>query len=163
MTPSPAAQPALGAYSTTWFWGHKTLVPQPLSPSPPFPRGRTLLTCLPKESETPLPPPLSRALVSRRPRGGGAALSEAALPPPPQPAPEARRPRPLRAFCLRVGPLRPRPRLHVSRPINYLIPLFMMFLNILFTFCFIRDIQNMDSEELSLRLSIDLLVLPKAS
>lgn len=88
MTPSPAAQPALGAYSTNWVWGHKTLVPQPPPPSPPFPRGQTLLTCLPKESETPLPPTLSRALVSRRPRAGGAALSEAALPPLPQPAPE---------------------------------------------------------------------------
>lgn len=88
VTPSPAAQPALGAYNTTWVWGHKTLVPQPPPPSPPFPRGRTLLTCLPKGSETPLPPTLSRALVSRSPRGGGAALSKAALPPPTQPAPD---------------------------------------------------------------------------
>ena len=32
------------------------------------------------------------------------------------PPPKASRPRPLRAFCLRAGPLRPRPLLHVSRP-----------------------------------------------
>lgn len=78
VTPSPAAPPALVDYSRVWVWGHKTLMPQPLPPSPPSPRVQSPLTCLPKESETPLPPALPRALVSQGPRGGGAALPEAA-------------------------------------------------------------------------------------
>lgn len=63
----------------TGAWG------QPPPPSPPSPRVRPPLTCFLRGSQLPLPPPPKRVLVSRGPRGGGAAHPEAA--PPLQPAP----------------------------------------------------------------------------
>lgn len=91
-------------------------MPQLPPPSPPLPRVRPRLTCLPTGCEAPLPPTLWLFLATPGPRGGGAARPEAAAPS--QPAPNRVQTTPPEGRLLVACPLnpRPRPRTPGSRP-----------------------------------------------